>query len=530
MAGHERGSMKTGTHRGAVSAGLPSVRSSDQAAADVLDALDAGILALTPELTVIYANARWSTWIGASIRPGVPLSSLLAEGNPQGENDLRTVLSDGESRTVPLTLRAPHGDAAAPVVYCIVHRTASGLLLEANEDDERAALQDIARRLAEVTEMDDVLSTLCELATRQCAGTGSAVLRVRETQGEVVAAVGDLAVARGRCFELEGSLLGEAMARGVIVGEENYHASGRPLMRAAPELALGPILMSPLHAHGETIGVLAVARGISGQSFRSADVERLRVLADHAALAVHKSALLFQAQSADRAKSRFLATMSHELRTPLTALAGYNELLVDQVIGPISDAQQEILERMHSVTMHLSSMIEEILSFTSLEEGRDLVRSTEFLAADLVRAAVAVVRPMADQKKLSLQLDLPKGAIRVTNDIDKSRQILVNLLGNAVKFTDSGHVRVKVTKHDAEVEIAVADTGIGISPDELSRLFRPFTQVDSGLTRRHGGTGLGLYISRHLATMLGGRIEVASQPGVGSTFTAILPLMWDGRH
>jgi signal transduction histidine kinase len=239
--------------------------------------------------------------------------------------------------------------------------------------------------------------------------------------------------------------------------------------------------------------------------------------------------LLMQAQSADRAKGRFLATMSHELRTPLTALAGYNELLCDQVIGPVSDPQLDILERMRSVTMHLSAMIEEILSFTNLEEGRELVRPSEFLVADLVRASVAVVQPIADQKKLTLDVVLPKTPVRITSDIDKSRQILVNLLGNALKFTDAGGVRIVVRKTAADVRIDVSDTGIGIAEEELARLFRPFAQVDSGLTRRHGGTGLGLYISRRLVTLLGGHIEVNSTLGVGSTFSVVLPLAWEGR-
>ena len=190
----------------------------------------------------------------------------------------------------------------------------------------------------------------------------------------------------GRCFDLEGSLLEQAVAEQVIVSENHFRDSGRPLMRAVPELALGPVIVAPLRAHGETLGVLAVARGVGGRPFRAREIERLRMLADHAALAVHKSLLLMQAQSADRAKGRFLATMSHELRTPLTALAGYNELLVDQVIGPVSDPQLDILERMRSVTMHLSAMIEEILAFTNLEEGREIVRPSEFLVADLVYA------------------------------------------------------------------------------------------------------------------------------------------------
>jgi signal transduction histidine kinase len=288
------------------------------------------------------------------------------------------------------------------------------------------------------------------------------------------------------------------------------------------------MLVAPLRAHGETLGVLAVTRGANGRPFQERERERLRVLADHAALAVHKSLLLQQAQSADRAKGRFLATMSHELRTPLTALAGYGELLADQVIGPMSEPQLDILERMRSVTTHLSAMIEEILAFTSLEEGRETVRPSEFLAEDLVRSALAVVGPLAEQKGIRLEQQFEATSVRVSSDIDKARQILVNLLGNAVKFTDGGTVRVRLSRTHSAVRLDVEDTGIGISAEELPRLFRPFAQVDTGLTRRHGGTGLGLYISRRLATLLGGHIEVASEPGKGSTFSVVLPLEWQG--
>jgi signal transduction histidine kinase len=222
--------------------------------------------------------------------------------------------------------------------------------------------------------------------------------------------------------------------------------------------------------------------------------------------------------------------MSHELRTPLTALAGYGELLADQVIGPMSEPQLDILERMRSVTTHLSAMIEEILAFTSLEEGREIVRPTEFLAEDLLRSALATVEPMAEQRGIALELKLPATAVRMSSDIEKARQILVNLLGNAVKFTDRGRVTLQLGKASTSVRIDVVDTGIGIPADELPRLFRPFAQVDTGLTRRHGGTGLGLYISRRLATMLGGHIEVASEPGVGSTFSVVLPLEWHGAE
>jgi signal transduction histidine kinase len=493
----------------------------------ILDSLDVGVVLLTSDLRITYANALWSAWVGGDVAPGTSVGSMI--GDSASLAAFRSALADGEPRHLVLTVQPVQVDLCSRRLQCTVRRVPPGLVVEghAEVDDERAALQDVGRRLAEVTDMAEVLRTLCDLAARQCQATGAAVLRLTSSTGEIVAATGDLLAARGRCFDADGSLLKEALQRGEAVAEVNFLESGRPLMRAMPELLVGPVLAVPLRAHGDSLGVLAITRAAGGRAFSEREMERLRLLADHAALAVHKSLLLQQAQSADRAKGRFLATMSHELRTPLTALAGYGELLADQVIGPLSEPQLDILERMRSVTSHLSAMIEEILSFTSLEEGREIVRPSEFLADDLVRAALAVVEPQAQQKAIALELHMPDKAVRVTGDIDKARQILVNLLGNAVKFTDRGSVSVTLTRAPRSVRIAITDTGMGIPPEELSRLFRPFAQVDTGLTRRHGGTGLGLYISRRLASLLGGHIEVESAPGAGSTFSVILPLLWE---
>ena len=168
---------------------------------------------------------------------------------------------------------------------------------------------------------------------------------------------------------------------------ENFTASQRPLARVVPELRIGPMLAAPLIAHDRLLGILTVVRGERAAAFSAVEAQRLRVIADHAALALWKAELLEQSRAADRAKGRFLATISHELRTPLTALTGYEELLADQVIGPLSESQLDVLERMRSVTHHLTAMIEEVLAFSSLDEGREVVRPTEFLAEDLVRAA-----------------------------------------------------------------------------------------------------------------------------------------------
>jgi signal transduction histidine kinase len=493
-----------------------------------IDALGVAVLVLDVELLVSHANARWTSWFGGGFANGTPFSAV-AEQSPATTDTLRATMHDGEPRPMEIVLRPTSADMSGRRVAVTARRVPGGLVLEgASDDDARSGIRDVARRLAEVVDMAEVLRTLCDIAIRQCQSTGAAVLRTTGTLGEVVAAAGDMVPARSRCFELRGSLLAEAIETGAMVSEDDFRNSGRPLMRMLPELELGPVLLAPLEAHGDVLGVLAVVRPVGGRPFRERERERLRVLADHASLAVHKSMLLQQAQSADRAKGRFLATMSHELRTPLTALAGYGELLADQVIGPMSDAQLDILERMRSVTTHLSAMIEEILSFTNLEEGRDTVRPSEFLVADLARSAVAVVGPLAEQRRLTLRVELPDHPVRMASDIDKARQILVNLLGNAIKFTDEGSVTLRVAVGGGAVRMEVADTGIGIEPEELQRLFRPFAQVDTGLTRRHGGTGLGLYISRRLATLLGGHVEVSSTPFVGSTFSVVLPQTWEG--
>jgi signal transduction histidine kinase len=384
-------------------------------------------------------------------------------------------------------------------------------------------LRELARELAAETDTNSLLEILCTAAAGQCGSNGAAVLKAVGKEGEVTAAIGPLTIARGQRFALTGSLAREVLRSRDVVSVDDFTRSNRPLMRVVPELVVGPMLLVPLMAHDVMLGVIAVTRDPGAAPFAEADIECVRTIADYAALALWKAELLEQAQSADRAKSRFLATISHELRTPLTALAGYEELLADQVIGPLSETQLDVLERMRSVTQHLASVIEEVLAFSSLDERREIVRPTDFLAADLVRSVSAVIEPLARQKHLSYRSIVPDEPIRLTSDVDKIRQIIINLAGNAVKFTDTGDVTLALFRRDRAVCFEVVDTGIGIAPADIGRLFKPFAQLDTGLTRRHGGTGLGLYISRGLADLLGGRIEVESEPGKGSRFTLVVP-------
>jgi signal transduction histidine kinase len=436
---------------------------------------------------------------------------------------LEATRADGLSRSVAL------GDAtrADRAVEITVSRAGDGRLVVGLPHDtfagDNESLRKLARQLAAERDSTALLETLSNAGLAQCAATGAGVLKTVGNEGELVTAVGSLTIAFGRRFALPGSLVREVLRTRDVVTVADFGSSARPLAAVAPELRVGPMLLAPLIAHGVVLGVLTVTRDVGGAPFSKREAQRLRAIADYAALAVWKTELLEQAQAADRAKGRFLATVSHELRTPLTALAGYEELLVDQVMGPLSDSQMDVLERMRSVTHHLASVIEEVLAYSSLEEGRDKVRATDFLAADLVHAAAAVIEPLARQKRLTFTADTPSEPIRLTSDVDKVRQILVNLAGNAVKFTESGEIRLEVKARKGEVWFTVRDTGIGIPRRDIERLFQPFSQLDNGLTRRHGGTGLGLYICRGLAELLGGRIVVESEVGKGSAFTLVLP-------
>ncbi len=289
----------------------------------------------------------------------------------------------------------------------------------APEDSD--GLRDLARQLAAETDTAALLEILCEAGASQCHATGAAVLKAVAGDGEIVAAIGQLEAARRQRFALPGSLARDVLRTRDIVTVENYSDSERPLQRVAPTLRVGPMLLAPLIAHDTILGVLTVTRDLGAPPFDGGDIHRIRAISDYAALALWKAELLDRVQTADRAKSRFLATVSHELRTPLTALAGYGELLADQVIGPLSEAQLDVLERMRSVTAHLAAVIEEVLAFSSLDEGREVVRLTDFLAADLVRATATVIDPLAHQKHLDFYCSVPSAPIRMTSDIDKTK-------------------------------------------------------------------------------------------------------------
>jgi PAS domain S-box-containing protein len=230
------------------------------------------------------------------------------------------------------------------------------------------------------------------------------------------------------------------------------------------------------------------------------------------------------AEAADRLKSAFLATMSHELRTPLNSIIGFTGILLQGLAGTLNDEQKKQMGMVRGSARHLLDLINDVLDISKIEAGQMTVRSEPFELAPLLERVVAGVRPLADRKHLGLCLNAPPSLPRMVSDERRVEQILINLLNNAVKFTEQGTVTLEAKPLDAQhIRLRVIDTGEGIRPEDQARLFQPFTQIDTGLTRKHEGTGLGLAICQRLATMLGGDISCASTYGEGSTFTVILP-------
>jgi signal transduction histidine kinase len=230
------------------------------------------------------------------------------------------------------------------------------------------------------------------------------------------------------------------------------------------------------------------------------------------------------AETANRSKSEFLAVMSHELRTPLNAIDGYAALLELGVHGPLNDAQREDVARIRRSERHLLGLINQVLNYTRLEAGAVTYELTDVLVEEVITSCEALTQPQREDKRIALQRSDCEAGLRVRADRDKVQQIMLNLMSNAIKFTDEGGVISAGCAAEGDVvRISVTDTGRGIPADQEERIFEPFVQVDARYTRAHEGVGLGLAISRDLARGMGGDLRVESTPGVGSTFILTVP-------
>ena len=288
----------------------------------------------------------------------------------------------------------------------------------------------------------------------------------------------------------------------------------------------------PLVARGRTLGAMSLVMAGSGRYFSQDDLELAMELGRRAAVAIDNTLLYRssldlrrQAEAASHAKSEFLAKMSHEIRTPINAMMGYAELLEMGIAGPITDPQKKQLSRIRASGDHLTAVINEILDLAKIEAGRMELDLAPVSIPDVLQAGMTMHGERASRAGIALGLRVDPDEIVVVADERRVRQVLFNLLSNAIKFTPrDGCIEMSATRRDGVVEIAVADTGPGIAPDDLERIFEEFDQGSGASARRTDGTGLGLPLSRKYVELHGGRLWAESTPGTGSTFRFTLPV------
>jgi signal transduction histidine kinase len=290
------------------------------------------------------------------------------------------------------------------------------------------------------------------------------------------------------------------------------------------ELGVASFMVVPMIARDQALGAIAFVSADRHRHFDEQDLALAEDIAARAALAVANARLYREAQRANKTKSDFLAVLSHDLRTPLTAIIGYVDLMELGVPDVLPDATRQRLKRIHTSATHLLYLLNELLVFARLDAGRDEVRARDVDLRDVAREAAAVAEPLAHERHLGFHLDLPESAVTLRTDPDKVRQVLLNLVGNAVKYTQQGDVSVELREAgNRRAVIRVRDTGVGIAQHHLPNIFEPFWQVDATRRTADGGTGLGLSVVRRLVRLLGGEICVDSVLGTGSTFTVTLP-------
>ena len=292
----------------------------------------------------------------------------------------------------------------------------------------------------------------------------------------------------------------------------------------------------PLLIKNKLQGIMALS-GREPDAVHQDDLQFLYTIAGHVAVALENISLVnalekqtqalreanLQLIEANRVKSRFLATISHELRTPMNSIIGYSEILQDKLDGPLTADQADSVERILRNGRNLLSLINDVLDYSKVEAGKLTIRSGQFTLLEALDAALEIILPLAKQKNLTITSDISDPLLMIYADPARVRQVLLNILANAIKFTETGSIHIKIEARENQALISITDTGIGISPKDLPHLFDEFYQIDSGTSRKFGGTGLGLAISKRLLILMNGEVKVESKAGEGSTFTITLP-------
>jgi signal transduction histidine kinase len=401
---------------------------------------------------------------------------------------------------------------------------------------ELRALGEVSQAVNSTLDLETVLATIVAKAVQLCGTEAGAIYVFDESQREfhLRATYGMdqelIDALTHRHIGLDETNVAVALAQREPVQiadlEQARSAVNEIIMRAG----FRALLVAPLVRGEEIVGMLVVRRRTPG-AFPQNTVDLVKTFAAQSVLAIQNARLFHeiedkgrQLEVASKHKSQFLANMSHELRTPLNAILGYTELILDNIYGEAPEKMRSVLERVQTNGKHLLGLINDVLDLSKIEAGQLTLSLSEYSLAELVQSVYVAVEPLASRKSLALTTNVAKGLPVGHGDERRLAQVLLNLVGNAIKFTDTGEVAIEASCADGSFSLAVRDSGPGIAAADQAKIFEEFQQVDDTSTRTKGGTGLGLAISKRIVEMHGGRILVDSELGKGSTFTIRLPV------
>ncbi|MGB8039375.1 MAG: ATP-binding protein, partial [Pseudolabrys sp.] len=407
----------------------------------------------------------------------------------------------------------------------------------AQSNSELKALEEIGRAVASSLDINAVLATIVTQAVKFSRADAGAIYSYDASRGLFQLAEAHALdqsfqdKVRGTRITLDESALGLSVKQRAPVSIPDLSkAPNFSLKEFALSAGFNSVLIVPLFAQDDILGALVLQRRETGD-FPASTVDLMQTFANQSVLAM-KNAQLFREVDqkgrelaiASEHKSQFVANMSHELRTPLNAVLGYSELLADGLYGSIPQKGLEVLERIQANGKHLLSLINDVLDISKIEAGQLTLALDDYSVEAIVQSVVASTGSLAQAKGIEVKTSVPNDLPMGRGDERRLTQVLLNLVSNAIKFTDTGEVEVRVQAVNGEFNIMVCDTGPGIALKDQATIFEQFQQIDNTSTRKKGGTGLGLSISRQLVGMHGGRIDLNSTVGVGSTFNIVVPV------